>query len=215
MLKYCLVALTTLIVAVTRADASPHRHQNYHQAHRGSLHRGYALPPYASGGEVVAHPAGCPRTLFCGCGAAQALGLSDRSLWLVSSWHKFPRATAAPGMAALWGGRHVAVIREVHGDGTATVYDANSGGGRTRVHRVSLAGLTIVDPHGGGGSSVLASRRPEPIAQHHVAVRVAYRSKMPNVIAGNWPAYRPDANNYSRRGTWRVARAESYVGSWR
>ena len=118
-------------------------------------------------------------------------------------------------MAALWGRRHVAVIREVRGDGTATVYDANSGGGLTRVHRVSLAGLTIVDPHGGGGS-MLVSRQPEPIAQHRVGVRVTYRQRPStrNAIAENWSAYRPDGQQHSRGRTWRVARAESSVGFW-
>ena len=118
-------------------------------------------------------------------------------------------------MAALWGGRHVAVIREVHGDGTATVYDANSGGGLTRVHRVSLAGLTIVDPHGGGASTVV-SRQPEPIAQRRIGVRVTYRQRPStrNALAENWPAYRPDGEQHSRGRTWRVARAESSVGFW-
>ena len=219
MLKYCPIALGAIVLITTNANASPHRYQQHYQEHYagvGSGSRGHISPRYAYGsGEVVAHPANCPRTLFCGCGAARELGLSDRALWLVGSWYKFPRAAAAPGTAALWGGRHVAVIREVHGDGTATVYDANSGGGLTRVHRISLAGLTIVDPHGGGGS-MLASRQPAPIAHHAVGVRVTYRQRPStrNAIAENWPAYRPDGEQHSRGATWRVARAESSVGFW-
>ncbi len=221
MLKYCLIALSTLALIGTNANASPHRYQQHWQKHRvdyatPARPHGHVPQRYASGGggEVVGHPANCARTMFCGCGAASELGLSDRSLWLVRSWHKFPRAAAAPGMAAIWGSRHVAVIREVHGDGTATVYDANSGGGLTRVHRVSLAGLTIVDPHGGG--SMLTSSRSEPVAQRHAEARVTYRRRAEkrNAVAGNWPAYRPDADYNSRGHTWRVARAESSVGFW-
>ena len=111
--------------------------------------------------QVVAHPVGCPRTLFCGCGAARELGLSDPSLWAVKAWYQFPRAAAAPGMALLWGERHVAAIRAVHDDGTVTIYDANSGGGLTRIHRISLAGLVVVDPHAGHhGQPTFASFSP-------------------------------------------------------
>ena len=178
MLRRSLFALIGLTLIGTNAGASPHSysHHYHHYARAGAAtaHHAHFSSRYADGrGEVVAHPADCPRTLFCGCGAAHDLGLSDRSLWLVRSWYKFPRAAAAPGMAALWGTRHVAVIRSLNGDGTASVYDANSGGGLTRVHRVSLAGLTIVDPHGGGGS-MLASRSRMPLDQPH-ALRFAYR----------------------------------------
>jgi hypothetical protein len=122
-------------------------------------------------------------------------------------------------MAALWGTRHVAVIRSVNGDGTASVYDANSGGGLTRVHRVSLAGLTIVDPHGGGGS-MLASRSRMPRDQPHVAMRVAYRhvrvayrhrSLTRHAVAGNWPAYRHVRHFHQPEPTWREAHAEMFV----
>lgn len=218
MLKYLSVALGGLALISTNSNASAHRyHQHWQkpQGHFAAAHRHqHVSQRYASGGEVVAHPANCPRTRFCGCGAASELGLSDRSLWLVRSWYKFPRAAAAPGMAAIWGVRHVAVIRQVHGDGTATVYDANSGGGLTRVHRVSLAGLTIVDPHAGG--SRLASRRTAPVARRHVEARLTYRHRraMQNTVAANWPTYRPDADYNSGRNTWRVARAESSVGFW-
>ena len=49
----------------------------------------------------------------------------------------------------IWGTRHVAIIRQYNGDGTAVLYDANSGKGLTRVHRVRIAGLAVVDPHPG------------------------------------------------------------------
>ena len=105
------------------------------------------------GGEIIQHPAGCPVRLFCGCGASiEVFGHSVRDLWLVSSWYRFPRAAPAEGMAVLWGTRHVAVIRQYFGDGTALLYDANSGKGLTRVHRIRIAGLAVVDPHPGHAS---------------------------------------------------------------
>jgi hypothetical protein len=44
---------------------------------------------------------------------------------------------------------HVMVIMAYHGSGMATVYDANSGGHRTRVHLRSLAGYLVVNPRAG------------------------------------------------------------------
>jgi len=99
-------------------------------------------------GEIVAHPAGCPRVAFCGCGASvEVFGHSVRALWLAAAWLRFPPAAPAPGMAAVRA-HHVMIIREYLGDGRALVYDANSGGHRTRVHVVSLRGYRIRNPHG-------------------------------------------------------------------
>jgi hypothetical protein len=119
------------------AAGTPHQEEK-------ALH--YAM----GGGEIIQHPAGCPVRLFCGCGASiEVFDHSVRDLWLVSSWYRFPRAAPAAGMAVLWGTRHVAVIRQYFGDGTALRYDANSGKGLTRVHRIRIAGLAVVDPHPG------------------------------------------------------------------
>lgn len=101
----------------------------------------------ASSTEVVSHPEGCPRSLFCGCGVSvRVFGHPVRDLWLVQNWYRFPRAEAAAGNVAILGSRHVAYILQAYGDGTATLYDPNSGGGLTRVHRVSLRGWAVVDP---------------------------------------------------------------------
>ncbi len=98
--------------------------------------------------QVVDHPAGCPRTAFCGCGAAvRIFGAPIRSLWLAANWFRFPAAAPAPGMAAVRP-HHVFVIEQVLGNGLALAYDANSGGHRTRVHVVSLRGYRIVNPRG-------------------------------------------------------------------
>jgi hypothetical protein len=97
-------------------------------------------------GEVVSHPAGCPRIAFCGCGAAvEVFGRPIRALWLAREWFRFPRAEPSAGMAAVRA-HHVMIIREYLGGGLARVYDANSGRHLTRVHVRSIAGYRIVNP---------------------------------------------------------------------
>ena len=107
--------------------------------------------------QIVSHPSGCPGRAFCGCGVAlRVFGHHVRDLWLARNWFRFPRSAPAAGNVAIFrGGGHVAYIEQVHGDGTATLYDPNSGGHQTRVHRRSLAGAVIVNPNGG-------------YAEHHV-----------------------------------------------
>lgn len=96
--------------------------------------------------DVVAHPAGCPARAFCGCGAAvRIFGKPVRSLWQAAAWFRFPRAAPAPGMAAVR--RHHVFVLESHLNGTVwQVYDANSGGHRTRIHARSISGYVIVNP---------------------------------------------------------------------
>lgn len=96
--------------------------------------------------RYVAHPSGCPRIAFCGCGASiEVFKRNIRSLWLAANWFKFPRARPAPGMVAVRR-HHVFVIREVLNGSLVLAYDANSGGHRTRVWVRSLAGFTVVNP---------------------------------------------------------------------
>ena len=144
-------------------ESSPQVHRGYTRAVHGYGY-GYRYRPVrqmaaqysaarfsrvvATAGEVVSHPAGCPRSQFCGCGVAvRVFGSPVRDLWLVQNWYRFPRAQPAAGNVAILGSRHVAYILQAYGDGTATLYDPNSGGGLTRVHRVSLRGWAVVDPH--------------------------------------------------------------------
>ncbi len=95
---------------------------------------------------IVAHPEGCPRSEFCGCGAAvRVFGHAVRELWLAANWFKFPRTSPAPGMAAVRR-HHVFVLEADLGGGLWKVYDANSGHHLTRVHARSLAGYAIVNP---------------------------------------------------------------------
>ena len=96
--------------------------------------------------QLVAHPAGCPWRAFCGCGVSvKIFGHPVRDLFLASNWFRFPRAAPGPGMVAVRR-HHVMAILAYNGNGTATVYDPNSGGHATREHERSLAGYTVVNP---------------------------------------------------------------------
>jgi hypothetical protein len=98
--------------------------------------------------RIVAHPAGCPRRRFCGCGVSkEVFGKPIRRLYLAANWLKFPRAHPAPGMVAARRG-HVFLIKQDLGGGKVLAYDPNSGGGKTRIHVRSLAGYKVVNPHG-------------------------------------------------------------------
>ena len=99
--------------------------------------------------QFLSHPAGCPRTAFCGCGVAEhVFGAPIRALWTAASWLAFPRTQPAPGMVAVFGHHHVAAIEQDYGDGTALLYDPNSGHHLTRLHRRSIRNAVIVNPHG-------------------------------------------------------------------
>lgn len=105
--------------------------------------------PAAPPSQVVEHPTGCPRTAFCGCGAAvRIFGKPLRWLWLAANWFHFQRAAPAPGMVAVRQ-HHVFVLEQHRGGPNWLTYDANSGGHLTRVHVRSIAGYTIVNPHSG------------------------------------------------------------------
>jgi hypothetical protein len=103
---------------------------------------------YKSEASILNHPAGCPGRAFCGCGASvRIFGKPVRSLYLAANWFRFPKANPAPGMAAVR--RHHVFVMERHISGNIWLaYDANSGGHRTRLHARSLAGYTVVNPHG-------------------------------------------------------------------
>lgn len=102
------------------------------------------------GATILPHPIGCPQKAFCGCGAAvEVFGRPIRSLWLAANWLRFPRASPAQNMAAARRG-HVMVLKRHISGSTWLVFDANSGGGKTRLHARSIAGFVIVDPSGAG-----------------------------------------------------------------
>lgn len=96
---------------------------------------------------VGGRPSGCP-SRFCGCGASIHLfGRIIPALNLAANWLRFPRVAPAPRMAAARRG-HVFVLEHHIAGNVWMVFDANSGGRRTRIHPRSIAGFTIVNPHG-------------------------------------------------------------------
>ena len=97
--------------------------------------------------DVIAHPAGCPRTAFCGCGVSvRVFGRPIRELFLARNWYRYPRAPLAAGNVIVKP-HHVQYIESIEG-GTPICYDPNSGGHLTRRHACQLAGGTIVHPGG-------------------------------------------------------------------
>jgi hypothetical protein len=160
-----ILAASAILASIVSAQAATHHKHHHHRfivRHSADHHR------VADRGNIVAHPAGCPRSAFCGCGvSARVFGHSVRSLWLVRNWYQFPRAAAAPGNVVLFGTRHVAYIEAVHGDGTATLYDPNSGGGVTRMHRVRIAGLAIVSPNGHATAEARTPPHAYRVARRH------------------------------------------------
>lgn len=132
------LAIGTFLCVSAQAHPRHHRHVRHHYVH------------VASGTEeLLPHPEGCPRTQYCGCGVADRIfGAPIRFFWLAANWLVFPRTEPAPGMVAVFGHHHVAVIERVVGDGIAEVFDPNSGGHLTRRHLRSIRGAVIVDPHG-------------------------------------------------------------------
>lgn len=93
-------------------------------------------------------PVGCPHR-FCGCGLSIHLfGRIIPHLNLANNWRVyFPRTAASPGMVAVRSGHVFKLLNHVAGN-TWKVWDANSGGGRIRIHNRSIAGYTIVNPSG-------------------------------------------------------------------
>lgn len=114
--------------------------------------------PTTTYAEILNHPAGCPRRAFCGCGASVELfGRPVRELFLAANWFKFPRAEPGHNMVAVRRG-HVFVLKEHLKGDLWRVYDANSGGRRTRMHARSIRGYTIVNPSGGRAAYASAAR---------------------------------------------------------
>lgn len=99
------------------------------------------------GTVIGGRPSGCPHQ-YCGCGSSiKIFGRIRPELNLASNWlRKFPRTAAAPGMAAARSGHVMVLIEHVGGD-RWKVWDANSGGGLTRIHVRSLRGFAVVNPH--------------------------------------------------------------------
>ena len=104
------------------------------------------LNPLSAVAEVVGgRPASCPKR-FCGCALSIKLfGRQVPGLNLSTSWLRFPRTHAQPGAVAVRRGHVFQLLHHVSGN-TWMVWDANSGGGKTRVHHRSVAGYVFVNP---------------------------------------------------------------------
>jgi hypothetical protein len=135
---FCTVAL--LLVISVQAQARPH-------------HRHLLLSAMASfygdaqtDERIISNrPSGCPHA-FCGCEASlYRFGRIIPQLNLAANWRRFPRASPAPGMAAVRAG-HVMILQQQVAGNIWNVHDGNSGGHVTREHPRSIAGYTIVDP---------------------------------------------------------------------
>lgn len=117
------------------------------------------LDSRVAGVTPMPHPEGCPRRAFCGCGVSlYVFGERVRSLYLAANWLKYPRAEPGPGKVAARRGHVMAILRS-YGDGTALVYDPNSGRHQTRIRRRSLAGFVVVNPHARSRSARIISRQ--------------------------------------------------------
>ena len=157
-----LIALcaAALFAFVSTSAEARHRYHHRHYAHhhmRGQhVHVARTTFAYRASKQDLRyeresyepHPAGCPHIAFCGCGVSvKVFGHPVRELFLAANWFKYPRAMPAPGMVAVRN-HHVMYIMAVDANGNATVYDPNSGGHQTRIHRRSLSGYSVRDPHG-------------------------------------------------------------------
>lgn len=96
---------------------------------------------------IGGRPAGCPHR-YCACALSlRIFGRVIASLNLAANWpRRFAPTAPAPSMVAARSGHAFQLLSHVEGS-VWRVYDANSGGGKTRIHNRSIAGYRIVDPH--------------------------------------------------------------------
>ena len=158
MYKVVFVASALLILTV-QAQARPRTYLHHIQYFQQAM----AMAP--SDERVVSgRPSGCPNA-FCGCEASlYKFGRIVPELNLAANWRRFPRATPAPGMAAVTSG-HVMILEQQVAGNVWYVHDGNSGGHLTREHARSIAGYTIVDPGAGSGPSLTAPSGSTIVAQ--------------------------------------------------
>lgn len=108
----------------------------------------HRMPIRQAASVIGGRPSGCP-SRFCGCALSLNLfGKIIPTLNLAANWLRFPAASAAPGMVAARRGHVFKLVSHVQGN-RWVVWDANSGGGRIRIHHRSIAGFRIVNPSRG------------------------------------------------------------------
>jgi hypothetical protein len=148
MIRSILVASVLVASVVTAAAQSSENDGRYSARVQVSFdHRIRHVEIYRRDAQVIGtRPAGCPRT-YCGCATSIKLfGKIRPELNLAANWlRKFPRTTPRPGVPAARSGHVMVLLEHVAGD-KWKVWDANSGGGLTRIHVRSIRGFAAVDP---------------------------------------------------------------------
>lgn len=148
-----------------------HRVERQRVASRGQERE--LVRPERSYGDGAGRSGSClnfraTRYLWCGCGAADEVGLdnSDGHWNLAANYFELPRAEPGYNMVAVRYG-HVAVLKS-HVSGTRWLaYDPNSGGQRAHVHEIDLRSFrAVVDPHGVRRTE-LSAYRHHP-RHHHI-----------------------------------------------
>ena len=162
--------IATLMLAPTSAFARHH-----HRAHASIDANGNDSVTY------LPHPAGIRRTAFCGAGAHYALTgeIVNGGTWAIADYWPGHYHGSVP--VAHWSG-HVAIIRQMYGDGTALMEDYNSGGHQSRLWRRSLAGAQILG--GGAGAYASTDHSARRHRHHHERYAVAESPAAPDVALG-------------------------------
>lgn len=103
---------------------------------------------------IGSRPSGCPHR-YCGCALSIKLfGKIVKDLNLAINWAiKFPRTNARVGAVAARRGHVLQIVGPERRKGEWLVWDANSGGGKIRLHYRKLAGYVFVDPTRGRASN--------------------------------------------------------------
>lgn len=182
---------------------APQRDQGYAEADdwsRPTRYEGRGHRARYSGGRGLSAPCATARRLGgpCGCFASELLfGHSVRGLWLAANWFAFPRTTPKAG-AVIVRQHHVVVIEAVHGN-RATVHDSWG------IHEVSLAGKTVVDPHGSLRDNAPAFREARTgFAHEHSRHRVhfaRYRASRYRTSRHHY-RHRYRGNEYANAENW-------------
>lgn len=160
-MKMRVLAIAIIVLFIGSAPAFAHHRHHSVVHHHYSRHRpkflhgvdttlnfamglGFGLGHMLN--SMQPHPAGCPRTAFCGCGTSvRVFGHPVRDLYLAANWYRFPRGAAIPGNVIVRP-HHVKYIENVE-NGILMCYDPNSGHHLTRIQPCGSGG-TIVNPRG-------------------------------------------------------------------
>ncbi|HZD89478.1 MAG TPA: hypothetical protein VE224_05225 [Pseudolabrys sp.] len=165
-----ILAILSMSLLVTTGEARP-RHHHARAVHglvvcnrlgcsdrphsAEAVESASAYDANGNGALVGRRPAGCPYE-YCGCEASlYVFGKIRRDLNAARNWRiMFPRAAAAPGMAAVRT-HHVMILMSHVSGSNWLVHDGNFNH-QTLEHVVSIRGYTVVDPHGSPAEALTA-----------------------------------------------------------